>query len=403
MALIYTICIKTYYTFVRIVGLIHKRAYQLIVSRKLSPLRQDSDKSKKNLWIHCASHGEYETAKPLIKRYKYHFNIHLTFYSPSGYNVAKNQEEFWTTLRYLAFDHSIKVDTQISDIDPHYVIFVQYEYWYNLLNSLNQKSIPFVYYGVQLNEDHLLTKSYASFLKKQVNQSQLILTRDEESQSVAQGIFNSEVTEVGDVRWLQANSTLSESYTFPFDKSHSDQTIVLGSAWKEDMLIWQSYIKEHPNTLFIIAPHDISQKNVESMVDLLPSQPDIWADRNGNRLKKLECNVLIVNVLGELKYLYRVADIAYIGGGLGSGLHNCIEAAVYSHPVIISGDGMSNPEAKALIDAKLAYPIQQAKDLEQIITKVVTSHDKTKAASYLAAELKKSQHAFVLIDRILNV
>lgn len=384
-------------------SLFSPRAKQFVQSRQLSPLVQSLDQHKRNLWIHCASHGEYETAKPLILRYQSHFNIHLTFYSPSGYQVAVNEQMFWNSLRYLCLDQSSKLEAQITKIDPDFVVFIQYEYWYHLLKNLNQRSIPFLYYGVQLNTQHLLTKAYARFLKTQVNESQLILTRDVESQQVAVDLFDTVVNEVGDVRWLQANSTHKENYEFPFDTNKYEQIIVLGSAWKEDVKLWQSYIKQSSETLFIVAPHDIRDENIQVIYQLLDCQSDIWLDQNGNRKQSLTSNILIVNVLGHLKYLYRIADLVYIGGGLGRGLHNCLEAAIYNVPILISGDGNSNPEARGLINHQLAYPISQKDEIEVIITKLVSSHDITKSTSYLAAELKKSQQAYILIDKILNV
>jgi len=313
MAVIYTIGLALYYLLVRVVGIFSQRARLFIQSRQAPPLINGSDKALPNLWIHCASHGEYETAKPLITRYQSQFNIHLTFYSPSGYRVAVDESHYWTTLRYLAFDHSRKLQTQIQEIDPDFVIFIQYEYWYYLLKYLSDRSTPYLYYGVQLDRQHLLTRPYGRFLKDAVNRAQLILTRDSESQTLGSELFTTQVNEVGDVRWLQAAATRSEPYQCAYDITRYEQIIVLGSVWLADMQLWTSYIHKHPKTLFIIAPHDISDQNVSQISRLLPTPPDIWLDRRGEMLNELTSNLLIVNTLGQLKYLYRLADLTYIG------------------------------------------------------------------------------------------
>ncbi len=403
MAIIYKIGIRVYFTLVKIVGLFSQRARQFTQSRSLSPLRQSPKHDGANLWIHCASHGEYETAKPLINRYGSRFNIHLTFYSPSGYQVAIDEPKYWTTLRYLAYDHSSKLKAQIHDINPKYVIFIQYEYWYLLLKNLSELSIPYLYYGVQLTESHLLKRPLAKFLREKVNQSQLILTRDAQSQIIGEDLFTTQVVEVGDVRWLQAAANQSQPYSFPFDLTPYEQVIVIGSAWIEDLRLWYTYIESHPRTCFIIAPHDISDDSVGKLISPLNTRPDIWLDHQGEMMTQLESNILIVNILGQLKYLYRIADLAYIGGGLGSGLHNSLEAAIYGTPVLVAGDVKSNPEVRKLIDSGLADRVNTPDDLDHTITKLHATYNKTKATAYLAASLKKSQQAYSLIDKILDV
>jgi len=49
-----------------------------------------------------------------------------------------------------------------------------------------------------------------------------------------------------------------------------------------------------------------------------------------------DINTLLIDNIGMLKYLYKYADICYVGGGFGAdGVHNVLEAAVYNKPVII--------------------------------------------------------------------
>ena len=67
-----------------------------------------------------------------------------------------------------------------------------------------------------------------------------------------------------------------------------------------------------------------------------------------------------------LSRLYRYADLAYIGGGFGdSGIHNCLEAAVYGVPVVFGPVYDKFIEADELIDAGGAFSIADAIHLEQ--------------------------------------
>ena len=81
---------------------------------------------------------------------------------------------------------------------------------------------------------------------------------------------------------------------------------------------------------------------------------------------------LIIDAIGFLSSIYRYADVAYIGGGFGVGIHNTLEAAVYGIPVIFGPNHQAFREALGLIDAKGGYPIASAEDYNRIITCFMT-------------------------------
>ncbi|MFM7309149.1 MAG: 3-deoxy-D-manno-octulosonic acid transferase [Flavobacteriales bacterium] len=59
--------------------------------------------------------------------------------------------------------------------------------------------------------------------------------------------------------------------------------------------------------------------------------------------------------MGLLSRLYRHADIAYVGGGFGAGIHNTLEPAAHGKPVLFGPRFQKFTEAKALIDAGAAF------------------------------------------------
>jgi 3-deoxy-D-manno-octulosonic-acid transferase len=60
-------------------------------------------------------------------------------------------------------------------------------------------------------------------------------------------------------------------------------------------------------------------------------------------------SVFVVDTIGLLTKIYNYADIAYVGGGMGStGLHNTLEAATFGVPIVIGKNYEKFPEAKAM-------------------------------------------------------
>ena len=92
-------------------------------------------------------------------------------------------------------------------------------------------------------------------------------------------------------------------------------------------------LKDVKDLSFIWAPHDPSKKNIERIEDYFRSS-DITTNRLGNNdVNKIDGKVMIVDSIGRLSQLYWDAQIAYIGGGFSSGIHNVMEPAIARLPV----------------------------------------------------------------------
>ena len=101
------------------------------------------------------------------------------------------------------------------------------------------------------------------------------------------------------------------------------------------------------NIKSIIAPHDISINFINNLKRKYGDNCIKFSDLNNEYdFKK---NILIIDSIGILKYLYRYADIAYVGGGMGNkGLHNILEPAVFSVPILIGKNFQGFSEAEDL-------------------------------------------------------
>ena len=98
----------------------------------------------KTIWFHAASLGEYEQGLPVIEEIKIKYPNHkivITFFSPSGYEVRKNNSVADVTV-YLPLDTRKNAKHFLKLVHPEMVFFIKYEYWPNYLNELQKLKTP---------------------------------------------------------------------------------------------------------------------------------------------------------------------------------------------------------------------------------------------------------------------
>lgn len=120
-----------------------------------------------------------------------------------------------------------------------------------------------------------------------------------------------------------------------------------------------------PDLKLILVPHNVDDKSIEVLEQLLTKNNLdylLFSDLKQDSSKK----VLIINVMGLLNKIYHYANVAYIGGGFNSGIHNCLEAAVYLKPIVFYGgdDYHKYNEAVDLLAMKAAKNVSNIADAE---------------------------------------
>ena len=84
-------------------------------------------------------------------------------------------------------------------------------------------------------------------------------------------------------------------------------------------------------------------------------------------------DVLIIDTIGLLTKIYSYADIAYVGGGFNTGLHNTLEPAVFGIPVVIGPEYQKFQEAVDLVSQKGILSVSDKESYNNILEKLVTS------------------------------
>lgn len=388
---IYSIFIYLYIFLIRIASLWNTKAALWIKGRQNWYFKMKeaiaASAHKKVIWIHCASLGEFEQGRPIIESIRNHIPntfIVLTFFSPSGYEIRKNYSTA-DLVFYLPADTPGNARKFLDLLQPELVIFVKYEYWFNFLQELKQRKIPTLMVSGIFFEKQLFFQWYGKWAQKFFRSFVMIFVQDLHSKKLLENIGITHTIVAGDTRFDRVNTIANQFSHIPEIKNFCDNhlTYVLGSTWEDDEALWQEWISKHPEHRYIIAPHEIDEEHLKSIEQKWPNC--IRFSHLNHKTNSENSNVLIVDNIGMLSKLYFYADITYIGGGFGDGIHNTLEAAVYGKPVLFGPEHGIFQEASGLILVEAGFVVHNAKELENCLNILINDPEKLKKSSIAAA------------------
>lgn len=372
LKLLYNFLLKIVWVCIEISSLFNYKLKDFVIGRKAT---MESIKNNKMLgpsvvWFHCSSLGEYEQSLPLIKKLKEkksHYKIALTFFSSSAF-VNKLEKHLCDWSGYLPFENSNKINELTNFINPKLVVLIKNEFWPNLLDVLNKKNIPVISVSSRFSNKNFFFKPWASWFFEKIKIIKFFYTVDDKSKHILnkKGIENSKC--VGDTRmdrvYKLASNKHENNIIEHFKKNK--KFWIAGSTWKEDYDLILEYVENIESPKVIIAPHDCSPNSISLIEKKLkiPCAKFSSYSYENDELKK----VLIIDSIGHLKYLYRYAIWAYVGGGMGQkGLHNILEPAVYGIPIIIGDNYKNFPEAIDLIRRGDCFSVSNAYEFNEVV------------------------------------
>ena len=158
--------------------------------------------------------------------------------------------------------------------------------------------------------------------------------QDDNSKNLLNSIGISSSTVIGDTRLdrvLKIKNEIFELKAISKFKA-SSPCLVLGSTWKEDYFLLNK-LKLFPKLKTIIVPHKIDTNSLKELTRKLKMPYSMLSSYKKDNSKS---QILVIDSIGLLSKIYKYADIAYVGGGMGKkGLHNTMEPAVFNIPIIV--------------------------------------------------------------------
>lgn len=392
-----------------IIGLFNEKLKLGVKGRKASfgLLESKLAENDKTLWFHCASLGEYEQGLPVFEQVKTMYPEHkvvLTFFSPSGYEVRKNAP-IADVVTYLPLDTNSNAKRFLDIVRPELVIFVKYEIWPNYLLEVKKRNIKAILISALFRKNQSFFKSTGKWMQKVLFAFNHIFVQNKDSKQLLNSIGYNDVTISGDTRFDRVSNQLNIDNSLPFIETFKQNNlcVVIGSSWPDDDALLINFInQDHSETKYIIAPHNIRSAQISNLKNRLSKTSVLYSEKDTSDLQNAK--VFIIDTIGILSKIYNYADIAYVGGGLGtSGLHNTLEAAVFGVPIIIGNNYKKFPEASAMIDKKGMFSVANQNELDTVLNLLINSKDlRIKSGNQNTAFIKENKGAVTKIMTYLN-
>ena len=331
-------------------------------------IKEKMDPNAQYVWFHAASLGEFEQGRPLmeqLRREHPEYKILLTFFSPSGYEVRKNYEGA-DIITYLPLDTITNARRFLRTIRPVMAFFIKYEFWYNYLHILRHRGIPVYSVSSIFRPGQVFFRWYGKQYSRVLKCFTHFFVQNEVSRELLSTIGIDNVTVVGDTRFDRVLQIKAAAKQLPIVEQFkgNSKCFIAGSSWQPDEEIFISWFKNHQDWKLIIAPHVIAEDHLQQIEKML-------GDRKVMRYTKatvdsvVDAEVLIVDCFGLLSSIYHYADVTYVGGGFGVGIHNTLEAAVWDVPVFFGPNNQRFQEAQGLKNCGGGLEISNADDFRR--------------------------------------
>jgi 3-deoxy-D-manno-octulosonic-acid transferase len=410
MNALYSISIQLFSLLIQLAAPFNIKAKQICQGRrKTFPLLVEKIKQGDRIaWVHCASLGEFEQGRPIIEALKKQhpeFKILLTFFSPSGYEIRKNYDLADYTC-YLPADTRSNAQKLVELVKPELVFFVKYEFWNNYLREFKKRNIPLYLVSAIFRENQQFFKNSlgGKWYRKMLFCFEHFFVQDDNSVQLLKQIGITRVTRAGDTRFDRVAEIAKNGKNIPLVEKFKGNSllVVAGSSWKPDEELLVQYIYQHPEVKFVIAPHETKRGNVDRLINLLKTNIICYTEASEETV--INKQVLLIDTIGILSSIYRYADLAYIGGGFGVGIHNTLEAAIFGMPIVFGPNYLKFNEATSMVKLGIAFPISNSEELSTILNQMLLDKEKResvcqKCTTFTNQNLGATQ---VILNKVFN-
>ncbi len=332
------------------------------------------------LWVHAASVGEFEQARPIIAALKAshpEITLFVSFLSDSGYNARKNFPDA-AAVFYLPTDTRNNARKLVSLLKPDVLLLMRYDFWPNHLLEARKQGTKLLLAAAVLQENAAYFKPLLKgFYKTIFHLFDRIYTVSTKDTIAFREIFNCQQAETaGDPRFdqvfLRSRNCAKVDHLKPLFENRT--VMVAGSVWdRDEMLLLPAWMELEKRPSLILVPHEVNAENMARLYRDLQNRSLAYTPVSTlSETFDPEREILVIDQTGYLVELYSLASIAYVGGGFGVNVHNTLEPAVYNIPVLFGPNCHNSPEAEALVAAGGAAIIHDVGELSAALKTLTT-------------------------------
>jgi len=394
---------------------------------KLAPFDNDG---KPVVWLHCVSVGELQAARPLVQGIRKRFPDHILVVSTitlTGQNLAR--EVFGNDVAkifYFPFDWRWTVRRALNVIRPSAVLVMETEIWPGFLRECRAVEVPVAIVNGRLSRQSLRRyKWIKGFISRVVSCLSLAVMQTEADAERIQtlGLPSTKVFVSGNLKFdagrMPVRKSLADEFRQRFKLTGTTPVIFAASTHApEERLILKAFQElrtvSNPTPRLLMAPRH--PERLAEVSSLLASSGLAWVSRSSTiSTLDRQCDVILLDTIGELQALYPLASIVFVGGSIAkSGGHNILEPAAVG-AAIVTGAHTRNFDAivKAFVKESAIIQLPSLPDSElqielkhvftQLLSDSLRRQELGQRAKTLVEEnLGATERTLTLLDTIIS-
>ncbi len=408
--ILYTIIILVCSPFILLLAGI---GYKRIGDRLALSLPGDSA-GQPRIWIHALSVGEVISAIPLIGETITRFpdkDIVFTVTTKRGLEIARKEVGNRVKILPMPLDFWWSINRIIRHINPYFFILVETDIWPALITSLSDKNIKsFLVNGRVSPSTYKSYKKFSFLIRPVLNRFTLCMMQSEldRKRLLDIGAEQSGIITTGNIKfdrdWLPMHKEERDMWLKKLHFDPDDDIWVAGSIHDDEgrivLNVFSKLAPSFPKLRLILAP-----RNIQESGKMLKAAQDMGlkcflkTDLPDN---KTDCDVLVLNTIGELGRIYGIGRISFVGGSMvPSGGHNLLEPASFGRPVLF-GPHMHNfvLMSELLLAEKGGFRVNNEKELYDSV-KILLEDSELCSATGLSAKRFVDKHRGALKE-VLN-
>ena len=342
-------------------------------------------------WFHFTSVGEFEQAKPLIEALKDEVRIVLTYFSPSVHpNVARYPHH--DAAIYLPLDTSRNTERLFQIIKPSLLVFSKFDIWPNLVWHAAKHGVPIALIAGTLHPKSKRLASLARPFFRNVHRHisvHCVISEDDAQRFRLICPPSAQIEVTGDTRFdrvCQRASDIDGSVElFPGQSTLQRPILIAGSTYlEEEQVVLEAYHRlrdrnsHNPNCNnlphLILVPHEPTVERIDEIqvqLNHLGLSHVCFSElQEGVDLSQIE--VIVIDTVGLLAQLYRLGDVAFVGGSFHGSVHNVMEPAAMAKPILF-GPTIHNAYEAGLLKARgAAQLVNNAEEIVEAVTSLLS-------------------------------